>query len=364
MKIIHCADLHLDSRMTSNLSSEQARERKNEILKTYSLMVDYAVNNDVKVIIIAGDLFDTKNVSATARNVVKNSIMDHPHIDFLYLKGNHDNDNFLSTLDAVPDNLKLFGDSWKTYKYKNITISGIELSKGNSVTAYNSLVLDHDDFNIVTLHGQEAKYQDKDKAETINLLNLKNKNIDYLALGHIHGYKVGILDNRGKYCYSGCLEGRGFDECGKKGFILIDIDEDKRSAEHEFISIAQREIFTEQVDVTGCLTTQDALECIKNKMKEMNYPKASLMKFVLFGDVDVECEINVDYMARYLEDKFYFIKIYNETKWNVNYSDYALDESLKGEFVRMVQASDMEDEKKAKVIRYGIQSLSGEEIKA
>ena len=27
MKIIHCADLHLDSQMTANLTKEQARER-------------------------------------------------------------------------------------------------------------------------------------------------------------------------------------------------------------------------------------------------------------------------------------------------------------------------------------------------
>ena len=63
MKIIHCADLHLDSKMTSNLSKEQAKERKMEILRTYSRMIEYAKNNDVKAIIIAGDLFDTRNVS-------------------------------------------------------------------------------------------------------------------------------------------------------------------------------------------------------------------------------------------------------------------------------------------------------------
>ena len=34
MKIIHCADLHLDSKMTANLSKDQARERKREILRT------------------------------------------------------------------------------------------------------------------------------------------------------------------------------------------------------------------------------------------------------------------------------------------------------------------------------------------
>ena len=63
MKIIHCADLHLDSKMTANLSKEQAKERKMEILRTFSRMVEYAKNNQVSVIIIAGDLFDTRTVT-------------------------------------------------------------------------------------------------------------------------------------------------------------------------------------------------------------------------------------------------------------------------------------------------------------
>ena len=42
MRIIHCADLHLDSKMTANLSKEQARDRKGEILRTFGRMVEYA----------------------------------------------------------------------------------------------------------------------------------------------------------------------------------------------------------------------------------------------------------------------------------------------------------------------------------
>ena len=56
-------------------------------------------------------------------------------------------------------------------------------------------------------------------------MRLKEKNIDYLALGHIHEYSQGQIDLRGKYAYSGCLEGRGFDELGEKGFILIDVSD-------------------------------------------------------------------------------------------------------------------------------------------
>ena len=70
MKIIHCADLHLDSAMNTHFSGVKAKERKNELLETFRRMIGYAVDNDVVAIIIAGDLFDRKNISATARNTV------------------------------------------------------------------------------------------------------------------------------------------------------------------------------------------------------------------------------------------------------------------------------------------------------
>ena len=67
MKIIHCADLHLDSKMTANLSKEQAKERKrqnqikkvekriqeieNRIEELDNLLNDEAVATDVKRLI-------------------------------------------------------------------------------------------------------------------------------------------------------------------------------------------------------------------------------------------------------------------------------------------------------------------------
>ena len=66
MKIIHCADLHLDSKMTANLDKDKARERKAELLRTFERMITYASQNQVEAILIAGDMFDTKNISASA----------------------------------------------------------------------------------------------------------------------------------------------------------------------------------------------------------------------------------------------------------------------------------------------------------
>lgn len=362
MKIIHCGDLHLDSKMTSNLSKEQAKERKMEILRTFARMVDYAKNNGVKAIMIAGDLFDTHNISATARNMVKDTIVSNPDIDFFYLKGNHDDDNFLSRLDETPENLKLFKDTWKTYSYGTVTITGLELDPSNKSSVYNSLVLDHDKFNIVLLHGQLTEYGNRNDAEAINLSDLKNKNIDYLALGHYHEYSDGSLDARGAYCYCGCLEGRGFDECGDKGFVLVEIDEHLKRATFEFIPFGYRTLYTIPVDVSGVMTTQDAAIKIEQAISEKDYSSRSLVKLVLCGDVDVDCEINCDFLQDMFQSYFYYEKVYDETKLKIDYNDFEKDVSLKGEFIRMVLNSDLDEDKKSEVIRCGIQALIGEEI--
>ena len=362
MKIIHCADLHLDSKMTANLSREQARERRKEILRTFTRMVEYAAKHEVRVILIAGDLFDTRNVSAMVRNTVRDMICSHPEIDFLYLKGNHDSDNFLSKLEDVPQNLLLFGDEWQTYLYGNVAITGLELSRDNRSVCYNSLVLEHDLFNIVTLHGQLENYMSKDQVESISLNDLRNKNIDYLALGHVHSMLMERLDSRGLYCYSGCLEGRGFDECGEKGFVLIDVDEEQRTATYQFVPIAARTLYTLEVDVSGVMTTQEAAGRMEQAIADAGYSSGSMVKFVLTGEVEVDAEFNCEYLQDLFSDYFYFEKVYDQTKLRVNYSDYEKDESLKGEFIRMVLNSDMSEESKTEVIRCGIMALSGEEI--
>ena len=39
MKILHCADIHLDSAMTANLDKYKARVRRNELLASFKDMV-------------------------------------------------------------------------------------------------------------------------------------------------------------------------------------------------------------------------------------------------------------------------------------------------------------------------------------
>lgn len=359
LRIIHCADIHLDSKMQTNLSKEKAKERKNELLITFSDMVDYALKNDVKVILIAGDLFDTVNIARKVKNKVRDLIISTPEIDFIYLKGNHDKNNFLEDMELIPENLKMFNDEWTEYKYDNVVIAGVELNSKNSSTIYEKLSLDSNTINIVTLHGQESKANVKDKTEIINLKKLKNKNIDYLALGHIHTYKKEKLDARGVYCYSGCLEGRGFDECGEKGFVLLNIDNEKKEIASEFIPFTKRTLHEIHIDITGISNTKEIEKKLDRSLEDI--PEKDLVKVVIEGQKEIDTEIDLDYLLKKY-GSFYFIKMNDDTRVKINYEDYKNDISLKGEFIRMVIDEKMEEKEMKEIIEAGIKALSGDEV--
>lgn len=365
MKFIHCADLHFDSKLNANLDKGSAKERKAEILHTFERMVMYAADHQVAAILIAGDLFDTKNISATARNTFLYEIAAHPGINFYYLRGNHDQDSVLLSEGELLGNLKTFGPQWRTYLEADgkITISGIEFPAKNAGSVYLEYTPDMGKFNIAMLHGQEALAAGKDGTEVVNLRALRNKGIDYLALGHVHAYKKEPLDARGSYCYCGCLEGRGFDECGEHGFVLLDVDVESGKYTHEFIPFAQRRLYTVEADVTECLASAEMALKVEDALTAAGCTQDDLVKIVLKGMVDVACEKDISYFLTRFSPRFYFVKVYDETLLRIDIGDYMADASLKGEYVRQVMAdrSIPEEDKKA-IIRYGLQALGGEEV--
>jgi DNA repair exonuclease SbcCD nuclease subunit len=343
--------------MESSLPREKAKERRLEILQTFTRMVEAAALQQVDGILLCGDLFDAKTISARARNCVLDAISQHPQIIFYYLQGNHDQNSFLSDLEECPANLRTFGSDWTTYEQGGLTITGAEIREDTVDGLMERLILDADRVNIVLLHGMVTEYGGKEQKGAFSLRALRGKNIDYLALGHIHSYRKEKLDERGDWCYCGCLEGRGFDECGEKGYVLLEIEDGK--VESRFVPFAKRTLHEISVDITGLLTQEEIQRAVEQALTDI--PGSDLVKVVLTGEAAPEAEKDIDWVQRWLGDSYYFLKVKDGTRLFIHPEDYQYDISLKGEFVRLVLASRMPKEEKEQVLRLGIRALAGEE---
>ncbi len=347
MKIIHCADIHLDAPMTGFHDPKKAEERRNELLLTFVRMVRYAAKNDVRLILIAGDLFDGERIRASTLDIVLQCITGNPKIDFLYTTGNHEKDAFIRSLRGVPENLKLFTGGKKIYRYEE---EGMRIAVSSPVSP-EELELDPADLNLVLWHGE------------IQLPRWKNRNIDYLALGHYHSMQEGSLGYRGRYCYSGCLEGRGFDESGEKGFIRLDLTDGV--IDPVFIKAARRVIHEVPVDVTGAQDTPELDRRIGQALKEEGAPEIDLVKVVLEGKTSPEADLNLTYLAeKYSGDYYAFRLTDRNVEPEIPAASPGRDISLRGEFIRLVSAAQYSDEEKSAVIRAGIAALEGRRIEA
>ncbi len=354
MKLIHCSDIHLGASMRTHLSSEQAKTRQIELLTTFSKMIDYAVENKIGAIIIAGDLFDTDECTNKTRDFLLANINQANSVEFFYLPGNHDENNVIKK-NELPKNLHIFNSNWTTFDFEGIKITGSTLPNKE---IYKELKLNSEEFNIVVLHGQEDYSPLSDKLDTVFIEELKNKNIDYLALGHIHSFSQKQLDKRGTMCYSGCLEGRGWDECGKKGFVLLDIENNNLSS--KFVPFSERTLHEFEVDITNLLTSQDVINYISNLTCDI--PSKDFVRVVLIGKISSNHSLSASLIKAKLDYKFFCFEVKDKTTLLIDVEKYKLDVSLAGEFVRCVTSSDLSQSEKDEIINLGLKTLNGEEV--
>ena len=357
MKFIHTADLHLASEMESRLTPEKAKQRRAELLATFGRMADYAVENGVAAILLCGDIFDEGKPRIKDKRNFIDVVRAHPQIDFLCLAGNHDES--LEGEEGLPENLYCFGQTWRRYGYGEVDVWGIEQSDANYNLIYTTLMPDRAKTNIVMLHGQVQTYGARPARDTVVLPLLVDKGIDYLALGHLHSYRAQALDARGTWCYSGTPEGRGYDECGPKGFVLLEIEDGQ--VQHSFVRFCAREIVETEVDLSGTGSAYEIEERVRAQTEDID--RKNMVRVYLTGRLPQEAHFSTEDIARELEGEFFAASVKDRTKTEINAAAYMHELSLRGEFVRLVDgAQELTEEEKEKILSCGLKALAGEEV--
>jgi len=347
MKIIHFADLHIGSKF-NRLDEETKEKLETELRNTFSRIIVFAYDNNINQIIMAGDIFDKNTVNFKDKKFFYDLIKENKNITFYYLKGNHDlNSKYIEKL----DNLKTF-DEYKTYYLDNVTISGYELKDDNR-ELYNILPLNKQKFNILILHGD---INNKNDDNYINLDLLKEKNINYFALGHIHKRDEGFIDSS-KYAYPGCVMGRGFDEVGEKGFLVLDTDTNKT----EFIKFGKVIFEVLEINVTQLKNEVQLKKEIENKLGDKDICKVT--KVSLIGKTNKEIdEEDIKELDLNYKDYRLFITFEDKTTLKSIYQKQEKENSLINIFInKVLSKGELSEEEKQEIIEYGKSKLMKEE---
>jgi len=295
MKILHLADLHLGMETyggvdpTTGLST-----RLIDVLKRLDEVVEYAIGNNIDLILFCGDAYKNRDPSQTQQREFAKRLrrLSENNISVFLLVGNHDLPNAIGRANAV--------EIFDTLSVNNIYV-------GNRPDIYNvptrhgavqlvalpwlkrSALLSREETKNLSIEQANERLQEIMTRRLLDLVSELNPDVpailaahvsvstakpgsersmvvgrdpvlllgnvalpafDYVALGHIHRHQV-LLQNP-PVVYAGSLERFDFgDEDEEKGFYVVDVDMrgKEKHVTYEFHKVDARQFVTLAVDI-------------------------------------------------------------------------------------------------------------------
>ncbi len=298
MRILHFSDLHIGVENHGQTDPDTGLStRLLDFLAALDELVEYALNNGVDLVLMAGDAYKGRDPSQTHQRelAVRLSRLAEAGISTFLLVGNHDLPHAVGRATSVeifgtlqvpnlhvgsdlqtyvvptkagpiqivalpwPNRSKLLAReetrglniSQITQEIERIITEHIQTAVDNLDPALPAVLSAHVTINSAVSSSEKSMMVGRD--HTLFPSAVHKPQVDYIALGHIHKHQV--LADPPMMVYSGSLQPVDFSEEGDvKGFCVVDLDpsapQGRRMSNYEFVPVKSRPFLTIDVKVT------------------------------------------------------------------------------------------------------------------
>ena len=361
VRIIHAADLHLDSPF-EGLDGDRAALRRAEQRALPETIVRRCEEQKADLLLLCGDLLDSGSIYTQTGEALL-SALSRVDIPVFIAPGNHDWYSRRSPYArlAFPENVHIF--SRPALECAELPGLGVRVwGAGYTANACPPLLRDvriskrEGWLDILALHAEVGR---KDSPYCpVTEEELARSGFDYAALGHIHTLS-GLRRAGGcVYAWPGCPEGRGFDECGRKGILQADVSAGK--CELMFLPMGGREYRKLTVEAG-----EDARSAVETALPQD--AKRHIYRIILSGEC-VETP-DLQYLRQALSDRVFHLQLVDETRPARDIWERAGEDTLTGAFLRRMRLrleAAKDSGERAVVLdalRLGLAALEGRELR-
>jgi len=361
LRILHAADLHLDSPFYA-LPEDKAALRRVEQRRCLAAIARLTETENADILLLAGDIFDngspwkeTSEQLYEALSAIKIPVFIAP--------GNHD---FFSPASPyarlnLPENVHVFKDnSIQCVELPELgaRVWGAGFTDSICPGLLSNFEAEKDEafLDIMCIHGEVGNKNSAYNPITID--ELSRSGMDYVALGHIHSFPGLLRAGETFYTWPGCSLGRGFDETGEKGIVLAEIQ--TGHCQLRFIPLEDRRYEILKVDLTG---EENHISAISRALPEAC--SKDIYRIVLCGECASVPDINAVYSA--LESRVFALQLRDSTILKKDIWQDAGSDTLKGLFLARLQTqydqaeNDKEKSRVTRAVRWGLAALDGRE---
>jgi len=354
VSFLHTADLHLEApfQNTSSFGDKWLDRLYQSTWNAFDNIINLAIINQVDFLIISGDIFDQEgyNVHAKEKFINKIKILSENHIHSYIIFGNHDlliNYNEICDLLELDPYIHFFSNDKVdaiTHYRNEIAIARIYGRGFRKESPFDNPAVDyietinndneHDLLKIAIAHGRVGVVEKVLPCASYSVAELKEVNIHYWAMGHVHKSKVNI-ESLPAVVNPGSIQGTNTDELNSKGCFLAKWY-DNQLIEFNFHSIEAvrwKKIifnFNNYNDKLRATMTIDNIVTILTKQFDDLYDdikKPIIIQLVFEGEATVSSQLSsfnvVELIKRSLSnDNILVIEILDHTIPQMNYDQY------------------------------------------
>lgn len=346
MKFIHMADVHLG--VQPDKGKPWSEDREKEIKDTFVKVIERAEEQQIDLLMIAGDLFHMPPSEGMLRDV-DYILSKLTKTKTIMIAGNRD----YMKADSPLANYKF---SSKTICLSAEKISNVYMKDINTCVtgfSYNSKeneddILNHikpakqGAFNILLAHGGDAKHL------PFNKKILRESNFDYIALGHSHKPEI-IKENAVIMC--GSLEPIDSTDTGTRGYVYGEVTDGILHT--EFVPVAQRAYMNLLINIKPDHTPPAILDLVDRQIQNLGTQhiyrilvRGHNHNHDVFDFTSLIDKYNIYEVITDTEDQYDLGKLYEENKDN-----------LIGKFINQLSDNYYSDDICKKAVHYGLDVL-------
>lgn len=231
MRLVHAADIHLDSplRGLDSYDAAPSGDLRGATRRAFVNLVDYCIEEHIDALLLAGDIYDGdwQDFNTGLFFVKQLARLREGGIPVYVVHGNHDAASNITRRLKLPDNVTVLSHrspETKVNEALGLAIHGQSFARRDvtddlaaTYPAYIPGLL-----NVGLLHTALAGRAGHEPYAPTTQDRLASKGYGYWALGHVH--RAEIVSRNPWIVFSGNLQGRSVRETGEKGFVVVSVE--------------------------------------------------------------------------------------------------------------------------------------------
>lgn len=358
IKLIHFADLHLNAPLSSRVGWDTANKLRENKFKVIDRIAALANDKQADLILIAGDLFDDSFTDEKTIRFLADRFSKTKAYVFIAC-GNHDclaKNRFYSS-GSIGENIHVFGTEMEKVSLPALgcdvygqSFSG-EIERESMLKGFQA---DNPEaLNLMVMHGDLQRQSDYNPIHTEDIAA---SGLDYLALGHIHNEKEIKREGKTYYGYSGIPQPHSFKDSLAPSVNYIELS--KQEFHAAYIDVSEFRFYQLRVPISECFTSYDIQKTVLHAAEPFDRER-NLFEITLEGERPEGFHLDIRQVQEELSDSFLYAELKDETRLAVNFDVLKQEQTLRGEFVRLVMGDEaMTDGEKREILECGIHAVN------